>query len=60
MAQSKHCAQFLEVEDFNGVLAVFSILNGKFLATKEEETCFSHMYSQSYILDLSVQVDGVY
>ena len=30
-----------------------------FLATKEKETCSSHVYSLSYVLHLTVQVDVV-
>ena len=42
-----------KLECFNSVPAVFSISNGKFSATKKEETCFFH---KGYVLDLIVQV----
>lgn len=57
LALSKCSPQFLEIEGFDSIPVVFSILNGNFLATKEEEICSSHKYFLTYVLNLSLQVD---
>lgn len=47
MAPSKYSPQFLEIEGFNSVSAVFSILNGNFFSNKGgRNMLLSHVFPE--------------